>query len=1081
MREKIVLVLLLLVGFCATAQTINVKGIVKDTKTGETLLGVSVLIKGTSVGTETDFDGLYRLSKVEKGATLVFNYLGYAKKEVVVHQQTINVSLEESAESLDEIIVVGYGTQRKKEVTGAVSVVNAEVIEKLNPTRIEQALQGQISGVNITSSSGAPGSSLNIRIRGVSTNGDSRPLILVDGNPITDLSVINPNDIKSVNVLKDATAGIYGVRAANGVILIETKTGSKKSKLKINIDFYSAFQQTSKKIDVLGAADFAKYVNDASGESKPYTISSTGIYDVPKEFAFVHPTTGEVFDSRVSATEPISPLITDTDWQDEVFKTAVMYSTNISASGGTKKLAYSFGISYLNQDGIIGLGKSNYNRLTARTNLKYDITKNIKISATAIYSNERKNKLQEGGIGAVLYNAINSDPLTPVKDPIAPEGFEDIYGGYGIVLTSQREVFNPIAQTNNTYNKSLTDKISPTLGVDYTFLDHFTATSKYQLNHASVLTDILRPLAYYGSSKQSNLLERNGYVDNLDMYDDYTWDNYITYTNTFNENHNLTALLATSIWKESGKFAGMSGESLIVKGVSVNSFDGATLANAEVKFPRFQPNALETGSDIFENRLFSVFTRIQYNYKQKYLFSGVLRRDVSSRFGPENKVGYFPSASLGWNISEESFLQNNSFISSLKLRVSYGIIGNDRIGDFRFIGRLNGEGDYSNNEENTNSEILRGVAIGDLSNPEIKWENQITGNVGFDFAILNNRINISIDAFNKKTEDLLISAQTSGLTGVAAPGSSAPIINAGTVENRGVEFLISYNNNFTKDFKINTSFNISTLKNEVTFVGSRAGFEQDGGFGISTSEIPSRMDEGFPIGYFYGYKTEGIYQTQAEIDALNEKSPSGIYHDFTGGIAPGDLKFTDTNGDNEITEDDKGYIGDPIPDITMGFNLGFTYKNIDFSSATIASIGNDLVRDYERNALLTNKSTRILDAWTPPTSNNYNNTTPRITSGASVNTDLFSDYFVEDASYVRIQNVQIGYTFSEKILKKTGMDKIRIYASANNLHTFTNYSGYDPSVIGGGEDNRGEPLKTGIDKGFYPVAKTYIFGLNLIF
>lgn len=1048
MKGQIIGLLALAMSFVTAAQTINIEGVVKDAANGDVLPGVSITVKGTVRGTQTDFDGFYSLKGVEKGVILQFRYLGYKLKEVSAVVTLTNVSMQIEAESLDEIVIIGYGKQRKKESTGAVSVVDAKAIAKLNPTRIEQALQGQVAGVNITSSSGAPGSGLNIRIRGVSTNGDNRPLILVDGNPITDLSVINPSDIKSINILKDATAGIYGVRAANGVILIETKTGRKKAPLKINIENYFAFQQTSKKLDLLNGVEFANYVNEATGK---------GIY-------FIQPASGEIYNTKQSATVPLST----TDWQNEVFQTAPMFNTNVSANGGTEKLAYSFGVSYLNQEGVVGLEKSNFNRLTARTSLQYSVTDRLKISATAIYTHSKKNNLPEGGIGAILYNAVNSDPLTGVNDPteLADAGFEILRNGYGIVNTTAIEVSNPIAQISNAYNIALVDRISPTYGVEYSFLNNFTFNSKNQFNHTKVYSDIFNPLAYYGVGKSINRTTTNEVIKNVDIYEDYTLSNFITYTNSFNDAHNVTALFGYEVLNTKGQFTGNTGQTLRN---GSNDFNDAQLENSEVVLPRFQPDVIERGGDIFENRLSSFFTRVQYNYKEKYLLSVVFRRDASSKFGPNNRVGYFPSASFGWNVSDESFLKDNSVISSLKLRGSYGTIGNDRISDFGFVARLDGEGTYSNNNEETIEDLLVGVAEGRLANPGIKWENQITGNIGFDMGLFSNKVRITVDAYNKKTEDLLIAAQISGLTGVAGNGASAPFINAGDVVNRGLEFQIAYNSNLSEDFNLNSSFNFSTLENEVTFVGGSSGFEQGGAFGVGTGIITSRMEVGLPIGYFYGYKTNGIFQNQEEIDVLDAASADNLYHK---GAGVGDLKFVDTNKDGEITEADRTYIGDYLPDVTLGFNLGFTYKNFDFNSAAFASVGNDMVRDYERLNVYANKSSVVLNRWTP---NNPSNTVPRATSGASINTDNFSDYFVEDASYLRIQNIQVGYTFSESIVSKIGLDKLRLYASANNIHTFTNYTGFDPSA------GSGAPIGGGIDRGFYPVAKTYILGLNLNF
>ena len=728
------------------SQQNQVSGTVLSSEDNLPIVGANVLLKGQNSGTSTDFDGNYQIS-AEKGAVLVFSYIGFETQEVILAgQKSIQIVLEPNTAALEEIVVVGYGTQRKKEVTGAVAVVGSEAIEKLNPQRVEQALQGQVAGVNITSSSGSPGSGANIRIRGISTNGDSRPLILVDGNVIEDLSAINPNDIKSVNVLKDATAGIYGVRAANGVILIVTKSGRKDSPLKFTVDSFYGFQQTASYLDLMKPYDFAQYVNDASGKTK-FTV---------------YPETG-------------------TDWQKEVFQTAPMLSTNVSASGGTEKSAYSFGVSYLDQEGIVGLDKSGYSRLTSRLSYQYDLTDDLKLSTTAIYTHSEKNNLPENGIGAVLYNAVNLNPDLAVYDE---------NGDYSLVKDiKQIEIINPLAQIENTHNKSIVDKISATFGVDYTFLENFKVSSKFQMNHAVVLDDTFLPNAYYGPGKGNNR-STNEVIDFGAVYDDYTWDNYITYTNTFNEDHNLNVLLGTSIFNTEGLYYGAIGRQL--KDGS-NSVADATIENTEgIGSPRFQPESIALGANVFQSRLASIFARFQYNYQGKYLLSGVVRRDGSSKFGPENKFGYFPSGSIGWNVSEEDFLQNSSWLSSLKLRASYGIIGNDRIRDFVFLSRLNGEAVYSSNDEVEEADLLRGVAEGGLSNPEVRWEKQKTANIGLDAAFLDNRINITVDAYTKETEDLLIAPQVSGVLGASAPGSSAPFVNAGTVQNKGLEFRIAY-------------------------------------------------------------------------------------------------------------------------------------------------------------------------------------------------------------------------------------------------------------------------------------------------
>ena len=1011
----------------ATAQNKTVSGTVKSSADGLPLIGVNVIVKDTSTGAVSDFDGNFTITNVQPNATLVFTYIGFETKELLA-SANMNVSLNEDNETLDEIVVIGYGTQKKKEVTGAVTVLGSKAIERLNPVRVEQALQGQVAGVNVTSGSGSPGAGSNIRIRGVSTNGDSAPLILVDGIRVGDLSAINPSDIKSINVLKDATAGIYGVQAANGVILITTKTGRKNSELKFQLDSYTGIQQTSKKLDLLNPTDFAIYVNDASD----YLDKDS--FEPP---FYVYPQTG-------------------TDWQDEVFRTAIISNVNLSASGGTEKSAYSFGVSYLEQDGIVGSGKSNFNRLTARLNYQYNILDNLKLTATALHTVSEKNNLPEGGIGAVLFNAVNINPNLATTDAD---------GNYSLVEDIKSvEIKNPLAQIQNSYNTSRVAKISASFGIDYTFLDNFTVSSKLQMNHANVRDDIFIPEVDYGTSETTG----NEVVDHGADYDDYIWDNYITYENTFNDKHNLTVLLGTSLSHEEGIFYGYQGASSLA-----TNNPNQSVWDMEVINPRFQPNQIAVGNNVFEKRLSSIFTRVQYNYEGKYLLSAVMRRDGSSAFGPNNKYGYFPSGSIGWNVSEEDFLKDSSWLNSLKVRASYGVIGNDKIRLFGFTSLLTGEATYDPGNATGIPDLLNGVAIGLIGNPNIQWEEQISKNLGFDTSLFNNKLSISADIYSKITEGLLIAPDGSGLLGAAAPGSALPFVNAGSVENKGVEFSVNYNDSLSEDFKFNVGFNFTTLQNEVLSVDVDGnGIINAGEFRL-TRETTSRMQAGMPIGYFYGYKTNGIYQTQAEIDALDAASPTGTYSKIKSIIiAPGDLRFVDVNGDDQITDEDRTNIGNPLADITMGFNIGFTYKNIDFSANAFASIGNDMVRNYERTDLYTNRGTYMLDRWQGA---GTSNTVPRAVSGASVNTDFFSDFYVEDASFLRLQNVQIGYSLNSKVLSSLGLDKFRIYLSGNNLYTLTDYLGYDPSA------SNGAPIGSGVDNGFYPVASSYLLGINLNF
>lgn len=1011
MRKQITLLFFILIGFCATAQTINVKGIVKDANSGEVLPGVSVIIKGTVKGTESDFDGVFNLTNLKTGDILVFRYLGYKQKEVAVTNATLNVSLEIEAEALDEIVVIGYGTQRKKETTGAVAVVSSKTIEDLKPTRIEQALQGQVAGVNITTTSGAPGAASNIRIRGISTNGDNRPLILVDGNRIEDLSVINPSDIESINVLKDATAGIYGVQAANGVIIITTKSGRKNSEFKFTFNTYTGLQETSREIPLLNATEYGLLANEAfaaNGEDLPFTN--------------------------------IASLGQGTNWQKEVFNTAFISSSDFSLSKGTEKVDYNFSASYLDQDGIIGVGQSNFNRLTARLNVNANLLKNLKLTTSVLYTNTNKKGLPENVIGSILYNGLNFAPNLSVRDA---------NGDY--TLTPQdgfgQEIINPLAQVDAASNLTKVNKIAPTLGLTYSFLDGFSASAKMQYNYATVDSKGFSGINSFGESSTVFDVLNSSLSNYKVAFEDYIFDAYVTYEKEFNDVHDVKILLGTSVSKATFRNINNVVGFDIANGSLNSSFDDAVTV-LDVNEVSNAPSKVDG------DRLLSYFTRLQYNYDSKYLFSAVLRRDGSSKFGPENKFGFFPSASIGWVASEESFLEDSEMIDFLKFRASYGIIGNDRIAAFRYISLLDGEGEYVFDDL-----INYGTASGGLSNPEIRWEQQKPFDVGFDMSLFN-KVDITFDYFYKRTDDLLLPAQVSGILGVSAPGSGVPIVNAGTVVNKGFEFSIGYKNKISEDFKYAVNYNFTTLDNEVLFVASDNGFEPGGSFGVG-QDFPSRMEAGLPIGYFYGYQTNGIFQTQAEVEA----------HATQTNAAPGDLRFVDTNGDGEIDLNDRTYIGDPIADLNMGLNLSFDYKNFDFNFYAFASIGNEIVRDYERNVPLANRTVYSLDRWTGP---GTSNTTPRVTTGATGNT-LFSDFYVEDGSFVRLQNIQLGYSLNADTANKFGLDKFRLYIAANNLVTLTKYRGFDPTA------SNGSPIGGGIDKGFYPSPKTFILGLNVNF
>ena len=1022
MRKLLLVIALTFSSFFLYAQTFNVKGVVTDATTGETLPGVNVIVKNASKGDVTDFDGNYKIAAVPKGSILVFSYLGYETKEVVVDKETINVALTESSEKLDEIVVIGYGTQRKKEVTGAVSVVSAEAIADMNPVRVEQAIQGQVAGVNITSSSGAPGAGLNIRIRGISTNGNNAPLILVDGARIVDLNAINPSDIESINILKDATAGIYGVQAANGVILITTKSGRKNSDFKFNVHTVGGFQQTTRRLPMLNATEYALLANEAfAANAEPLPFPNVG------------------------------NLGAGTDWQDEIFQNAYIINTEASITKGYENSNLRLSLGNSSQEGIVGGGKSTFSRTNIRLNYDVNITEKLKLKTSNFYTHIVSRGIAENALGSVLFNAVNMPATTPVRNADGSLTYAPTTG-VGI------EVINPVAQVETTFNKTLNDRFSGSYWLTYDVMDHLTVEGRMQFNYGVVNSKSYSPEAFFGAGKVFNtVVDEAALTDSNNTtvineakteFKDYIFDAFVKYERVFGD-HDLKTLLGMSVSRSQGVFL----RNQTGFGANGTKFSEFSVETAD----SFQDN-LElnnTPRQFFDSRLLSYFARVQYSYKGRYLFSGVIRRDGSSIFGPENKFGYFPSASLGWVISDEPFFGESETVNLLKFRSSAGVIGNDQITQaFGFVSLITGEATYVFDDA-----LTFGQALGNISNPEIRWEKQKTFDIGFEIGLFD-KVDITTDYFIRETEDLLVQPQVSGTLGTSAPGSGPPFINAGTVQNKGLEFAISYGDNIGEDFNFNVNYNFTTLENEVLFVGTESGFIPGGSFGVG-QEPPSRMEAGFPIGYFYGLQTDGVFQNQGEVNA----------HATQANAAPGDLRYVDQNGDGVINGDDRVNIGDPIADINMGINISMNYKNFDFSAYAFASLGGEIVRNYERNQPLTNRTVYYLDRWT---GEGTSNTFPRVTTGANSN-NLFSDFYVEDGSFLRLQTVQLGYNLGEKMLDKIGFDSARLYVSALNLFTLTKYRGFDPTT------STGAPIGGGIDGGLYPVPKQFLFGVNVNF
>ncbi len=1017
--------LLLIIGNAQAQNTIS--GKVTDAQTGEELIGSTVQVKGTTNGAVTDLEGNYTLS-VPDGATLVISYLGYITQEIVVGGRTqVDIQLEADLAELQEVIVVGYGTTTSKELTGATTKVAAEDITKRNVPRLDQALQGQTAGVNITTNSGAPGGSSSIRIRGIGTNGNADPLILVDGvrYDAAGLNALNPNDIESVNVLKDATAAIYGVQAANGVIIIETKKGRLNTKPSIEFSGYYGIQQAERKLDLLNATEYAILKNEAfvaGGQAAPFANTALG---------------------------------EGTDWQDEVFETAPIQNYNLTVTGGTEKTTYSIGGSYFGQQGIIGgKDKANFERINGRINFTTELAPKVRLTSVLLYTNETSKTVPVGGIGSILYSANNAPPTSPVR--VAEENNRFSY------LTEVADIINPVALIQNTFNESRVNKFTGKEEVSYEINDNFTLTGRGGYNYSIVDGKNFFPLVWYGPGKpQSTAIDEDLNPQTVDIggttvdrgaevqefrntFLDYNFEGFLNYERTFGS-HTVKGTVGASYFALNSN--GLFGQAFNVPNndpdladISTNQATGNFLNN--------------TTSFQSESRLVSTFLRAEYDFEKKYFISAVIRRDGSTRFGANNKFGIFPSISAGWVISDEDFF-TPAFIDFAKLRVSYGVMGNDRSGgDFPFRAQLGGEGEYVFNDA-----ILRGVAIGRAGNPDLKWERNRQFNVGLDLDLIQ-KFNVTANYFVRNTDDLLFSPDVLSVLGTYGPGSFPPIVNGGNIRNSGIELDLGYDTELANGLRISVNSNFTAINNEVTEVAPGLGdFLPGATFGIGGG-VATRLEVGFPIGYFIGYKTDGIWQTQEEIDAstvdpLGASSPS-----------PGDLRFVDVNGDDVIDENDRTQIGSPLPDFTIGFNINLAYKGLDLTANIWGAFGQEIIRNYERVQPLANQLSYNLNRWTGPGSTNEY---PRLTTGGTTN-NVFSDFYVEDGSFVRLRNVQIGYTLPSKLSDYLRANSIRFYVGGSNLLTFTKYLGYDPDLG-----------NSGVDNGRFPQARVFMGGFNIKF
>lgn len=1041
MRSKLILFMLMCSYYIGAQQII--KGTITDGE-GEALPEASILVKETNEEIYSDLDGNYEVT-ANKGDTLVFSFLGMADQEVVVgSDSTINVTLTDEGTQIEQVTVVavGYGNQELKKVSAAMSQVGEETIQQLKPVRVEEALQGAASGVTVMGT-GVPGEKPKVLIRGIPTNGNSDPLVIIDGVQLTlaDFNALNPDDVKSINVIKDAGSAIYGVRGANGVILVELKKGHKNMRPKIAYSGYYGIQEVPRTIDVLNAQEYAAIRNEAA----------------------------------IAAGEPlvftdIASLGKGTDWQDEVFKTAPITTHSLSLRGGGESTTYLFSTGYLSQGGIVGGRENNYfDRLTVASNVTTKFLERFQLSVNTNYANIKNKTVQEYGYEGVIGNALNMDPTTPAYN-------ED--GSFGTSPYITQEIKNPLAVLANNYNENETNKISGKIELGVDLIKGMKATSRFGYAYTNVDYKGFNPFVYYGENhnQTSRGVNTNGIEAPVLVYDPTTgtyimddnvtpsgannvteskttyytgtWENFINYDFSLQDKHNFQAVAGIAWQKGRGDQLSATRQS-----VPYNSWEYADISSATGTIEGGRDNA----SWQYEETNLSYFGRLNYDYKGKYLLSGIFRRDGSTKFGPNNKFGNFWSVSGGWVVDKEDFFDIEA-INYLKIRGSYGIMGNDQIKDFQYVERINSFPSY------TFGNITNGSTALNYANPDVHWEEQGQWNIGFDSEFWNSKVSLSFDYYQKETKDLLFQPELSGYFGIA----SVPYANIGSVENRGIDLTFNFKHDFNNNFKINTGLTLTTIDNEVTEVLAQQDYQDGGAVGIPSGNL-TRFQEGYAASYFYGHKTDGIFQSQAEIDA----------HATQSGAFIGDFRYVDVNGDGVIDDSDKTNIGNPFPDMIIGWNLGANFKGFDFALNTVSFIGNDVYRAYERNSVPTNRYAGVLDRWT---GSGTSNTTPRVINVDSNRNTRFSDYYVEDGSFLKIKNISLGYTLPNDAMSKIGLTSVRVYAAVKNAFTFTDYSGYDPEISQQSDDSSSSNiLETGIDRGRYPQPRIWSMGININF
>ncbi|MGH7665136.1 MAG: SusC/RagA family TonB-linked outer membrane protein [Gemmatimonadaceae bacterium] len=971
----------------------RVTGTVISTEGARSMPNVNVVVKGTTVGTRTATNGRY---VIQAGAedTLVFSFIGYAPLEVAVAgREVVNATLEPRALALQEIVVVGYGTQQRRDVTGAVASVSGEELTEVATPSVAQALQGRVAGVQVTPQSGEPGAGAIIRIRGIGTLNNAAPLFVVDGMLLDDIDFLNPNDILSIEVLKDASAtAIYGSRGANGVIIVTTKGGSFDRSTEFTINAYAGTQSVLDPIDLVNAQQYAILANElAANQGSPAYFADP---------------------NAVGA---------GTDWQDAIFESAPIQSYQLASAGGTDRIRYYFSGNYFTQSGVVP--KSDFDRLSLRLNNDYQLTDRVLLGHNVNFSYTEGQ--QPPGVLSVLYRA---DPT------VSPRNDDGDFNNANL----RSSAGNPAATVFYTRNEEQSRRLTGNLFADFNVFRNLTFRSSFGLDYRDGDSRSFSPVFVVSPTQQNVESDLNVEFEKTNTW---LWENTLNY-NWARDIHRIEALTGMTV--QSFYFERLGGSRVNIVGegdefwyLNAGAADGQTNFN--------------TARDW---RMLSYLFRTNYALMDRYLATASLRIDGSSRFGPENRYGYFPSFALGWNVSDEPFFSDVPSISALKLRGSWGQIGNDKIGEYPGIPVVTGN---LNAVFGTNEQLFFGASPIELANPGVQWETTTQTNIGADMSLFDGRLDATVDWYRRLTDGILVQVPIPDFVGVAVE----PFVNAAEVLNTGLEGVLSWRQVVGDDFEFEVGFNGSTINNEVKSLG--AGKEELLGSGLGALGRTTRTVPGHPIGSFWGYRVAGVFQTAEEVASLPKRGPE----------KPGDLRFEDLNGDGRITTADKTFIGSPIPDFIYGMNAGAKWLGFDFSVGLSGQSGNEVFNAKKAMRFgVENFEASFLDRWTGPGTSNRE---PRITN-AGHNYES-SDRFIEDGSFLKLHHAQLGYTLPPALTGNLNAERARLYVNGTNLFYFTDYTGYTPELTGASVIQSGFDLFGGV----FPPARTITLGLDVTF